>query len=166
MKRSTSQSMTLLVKMKMRKIRTERSGAPDLVAEVAPGTVATEEDIDAHLDLSLHAPCEVAPVPALVTGAERGAPLAPGADLEVDHGRRDGKESQGALVREAGPVPVPETGIETRDEEGGRGVGHVTTEARDPVHDHTREGGATVLVRGHVTVIVDPGMAAAGVVTG
>ena len=103
-------------------------------------------------------------------GVERGAPLAQGVGQEIarDHHAGKGGNREGP-VPGAGPslVPVPETetvivivivtGIKVAG--GGRGAGHMTGHViagRDPVRDHhMREGGATVLARGHVIMTVN-----------
>ena len=100
-------------------------------------------------------------------GVGRGAPLARGVGqgigIDRDHHAGKGGNREGP-VPEAGPSPVPvpeieivtviviETGIKVAG--GDRGAGHMTGHViagRDPVQDrHMREGGATVLARGHV----------------
>ena len=105
-------------------------------------------------------------------GVGRDVPLARGVGqgIGIDHDHHAGKGgNREGPVPGAGPSPVPvpeieivtaiviETGIKVAggDQGAGHMIGHVIA-GRDPVQDrHTREGGATVLARGHVIVTVN-----------
>ena len=139
--------------MKTRKTR--RTLARDREVEAALGIVVTGDDTEDPLnrDLALQDRDGVARDLVLPIEAERGVPRAPEAGQEVDLGRRDGRGDRGDHV--LGADLVPATGTGTKVVGGGRGAGHVTAVGRGPVRDHTRGGGATVLVRGHVTVIAE-----------
>ena len=144
--------------------------AVEVAAEAAPPEIvkmAAVGGTDGHLDRGLAHQGQLGVVQGLARQREVGRddPLAQGVGQGIAHGHHvERRESHEDPVPGAdpSPVPVPETGTETetgiKAVGGDQGAGHMTGHVivgRDPVQDHhTREGGATVLARGHAIVIV------------
>ena len=170
--------MTTIQRRARRETKPTERGRPgvgltvEVAAQVAPGIVKTAVagGIDDRLDRDLAHRGPPGVVQGLARRREvgRDVPLVRGAGQGIAHDHHAGKgESHEDPVPGADPGPVPVPGTETvivivtgiKAVEGDRGVGHMTGHViagRDPVRGrHVREGGATVLVRGHVIVTVN-----------
>ena len=166
-------TMTVLRRVRAGTKLTERE-RPDIdlavgaAAEVAPEIVKTAVgDIDDHLDQDLvhQGPLGVVQGHAQRREVGKGVHLVRGVGQGIAHDHRAGKggsHEDPVPGADPSPVPVPETEtvIETgiKAAEGDRGADHMTgheTAGRGLAQDHhMREGGATVLARGHVIVTV------------